>query len=260
MLGMNAKTKRLACLLLAVCALVLSKCASAPNDAGVFSQAENLAGWIAISGGRLYLDEARVYVQEFAPSAFWPDGLFTRHAGENVIVFAYGDSDRLREYGFYRGDSETEMRGAGRREYGIFPGGRQIEHLGRNIVSFEITGETTFSFVDSAALFVDETSADRTFVTTISDDFWMYHGGRWNRLHCRYDASRAMTPEEFLLRADCKCAERICANQVFNPVAEKWECAFGGMCLTGNRREPIVFVRVQDGRVISVTEEFLFTQ
>ena len=266
-----AKVKGLfTCLCLALIALVLSGCASTSREDYQLAEAENLAGWIVISGGRLYLDEARVYVQEFASSEFWQDGLFARHAGENVIVFAYGDNERLYVHGFFsdgfyegyvRDDGADGVRWVGRREYGIFPSSRQVAHLGRNIVSFEITSETTFSFVDTAALFVDADSIDRIFVTTINDNFWTLRGGRWNRLHCRYDSGNTMAPEEFLLRASCMCAERICLRQAFNPASGSWECAHGGdACLIGNRREPVVFVRVENGRVVSVTEEFLFTQ
>jgi|GEM_PF-1254409 hypothetical protein len=236
----------------------------------------NLAGWIVINDNRLYLDEAKVFIQELPPhEPLYP--LYSRHAGENVIVIADGDNERLYEYGFFRdyfwqeyywgngiwgyrqidrtiGNEENFFKdedgfyrddgtfGGGRwearRKYGIMPNGYgrangyAIEHLGRNIASFEVTSNTVFTFTDTNLHFVDKFSMDRKYPTTTLEEFLM-HRGISNRLHCFYNIDYVMTPEEFLLRSTCECALR---------------------------RYPIVFIQVKDGRVISVTEEFLFTQ
>jgi hypothetical protein len=245
----------------------------------------NLAGWIAISDHRIYLNEARVFIQELPPhNPLYP--FYSRHAGENVIVIAYGDNESLYEYGFFRdyfwqedyrqkyyrgngiwGERQIERTiertignkdnfikdedgfyrddgafGGGRwelrRTYGIMPNGYgrangyAIEHLGRDIVSFEVTSDTVFTFTDTNLHFVDESSMDRKYQTTILEEF-LTHRGSSNRLHCLYNIDHIMTPEEFLLRSTCECAPR---------------------------RYPIVFIQVKDGQVMSVTEEFLFTQ
>jgi len=230
----------------------------------------NLAGWIVISDNRLYLDEAKVFIQELPPhEPHYP--FYSRHAGENVIVIADGDNERLYEHGFfidffwqeyywgngiwgYRqidrtiGNEEIFFKdedgfyrddgtfGGGRwearRKYGIMPNGYAIEHLGRGIVSFEVTSDTVFTFTDTNLHFVDESSMDRKYQTTILEEF-LIHRGTSNRLHCFYNVDYIMTPEEFLLRSTCECAPR---------------------------RYPIIFIQVKDGQVVSVTEEFLFTQ
>jgi len=163
------------------------------------AQPTNLAGQIIIAGSRLYLDEVRVYVTDSSP----PDGMFWLHAGENVIVIAGDDNSRLSEFGFY------EIAEDGSRNYGIFPNGYAIEPLNRDIVVFEITEETIFTFVDTQAQFVDpETNLTRRHYTTNLEEF-ITHRGQQN------------TPGYSTI---------------------------------------IVFLQVLGERVISVTEEFLFTQ
>lgn len=238
-----------------------------------------MAGWIVISDNRLYLNEAKVFIQELSPhNPLYP--FYSRHAGENIIVIGSGDDERLYAYGFFRdcfwqeyywqkyyrgngiwGERQIERTiertidnkdnfskdedgfyrddgtfGGGRwelrRTYGIWPNGYAIENLGRDIVSFEVTSDTVFTFTDTNLHFVDESSMDRKYQTTILEEF-LTHRGSSNRLHCLYDIDYIMTPEEFLLRSTCECAP----------------------C-----RYPIVFIQVKDGQVMSVTEEFLFTQ
>ena len=197
----------------AVTALILLLGACEDAERGQPSEPVNLAGWITFSDGTLYLDEARVYVQAFAPTEYFPDGLFFQHAGENVIVFAPNDTEKLYKFGFYkdghyegyfRADGTAGTRWVDRREYGIFPNGYLVKPLSRDIISFELTEETVFTFTDVALLFVDgEAVPTRRYYTTVLEEFLTH---------------------------------RASVDTV------------------------IVFIQIQNGRVVSVTEEFLFTQ
>jgi len=149
----------------------------------------NMAGWIAIYGGRLHVVEARVIVYDF----LYPHLSFARHAGENVTVVAHGERERLYELGF---ESDDDWHNAA-------PNGFVIENLELGTVSYEITDDTIFEFVDTMLRFLGEDSeGSRNYQTTVLEEFIEHRGGS----------------------------------------------------------ESIVFIQVKDGRVISVTEEFLFAQ
>ena len=136
----------------------------------------------------MYLDEVRVIIYDF----LYPHHSFFRHVGENVVVVAYGDTEKLNQLGLEANGDWLE----------IYPNGYSIERLGGEKVSFELTSETIFTFIDTKFLFVDDSYMNRTYHTTIADEFLLHRGDS----------------------------------------------------------NTILFVQVQNGRVISVVEELLFTQ
>lgn len=172
-----------------------------------------LAGWIVISGGRLYLSEAQVYV------VGGDEDPFLRYEGENFIVATAEEFDQL----------DIDM-----------PSVWKAVPLGNNVTSFRLTDETVFTFMDTSFFFTQDITP--RYYTTNAEEFLMhlhfqsnglfnvYRGG--HRLNCLYDSSILLTPKEFFLRT-CRCAYI---------------------------RHPIVIIQVQDDRVISVIEEFMFTQ
>lgn len=168
------------------------------SNGNMQSDPVNLAGWITINNGRLYLDEAKVVIYDF----MYPHNSFMRHAGENVLVVAPGDNERLREVTGIECDDER---------HGLMPNGfmfllfgGDIMVYGNNTASFEITDDTVFTFVDMNLRFPgDHHDGNRVYQTNVLDEF----------LEHRYGNDSIM-----------------------------------------------VFLQVQNGRVISVTEEMLFTQ
>jgi hypothetical protein len=154
----------------------------------VTSRTENLAGHVTIYGNTLYLDEARVIIYD----SLYPHHSFFRHAGENIVVIAYGDTEKLNELG-------SEVNGDWLE---IWPNGFSVEPLGKETLSFELKNDTTFTFVDTGFLFLDDSYMNRTYHTTVVDEFLLHRGDS----------------------------------------------------------NTILFVQVQNGRVISVVEELLFTQ
>lgn len=84
----------------------------------------------------------------------------------------------------------------------IWPNGFSVEPLGKETLSFELTNDTTFTFVDTGFLFLDDSYMNRTYHTRVVDEFLLHRGDS----------------------------------------------------------NTILFVQVQNGRVISVVEELLFTQ
>lgn len=180
----------------------------------------NLAGWIVIRNGRLYLDEARVYIigSDDPYDSYDP---FRRHAGENIIIASQETFEQL--------------------GVEVLPSLMRVIPLESDIVSFELTDQTVYTFVDTAFFFTQELPP--RYYTTHLTEFMMHFVLQWgsanrvyssgHRLNCGYDVNVIMnTPEEYFSRT-CKCA---------------------------NYRPPIVIIQVYNGRVISVTEEFLFTQ
>jgi len=149
---------------------------------------ENLAGHVTISGNILHLDEVRVIIYDF----LYPHHSFSRHAGENITIVAYGDTEKLNELGLEAGGDWLEK----------YPSGYSVEQLGKETASFELTNDTVFTFVDTGFLFLDDSYMNRTYHTRIVDEFLMH-------------------------RSDSNT---------------------------------ILFVQVQNGRVISVVEELLLTQ
>ena len=207
------------------------------DDIPKFAETTQLAGWIVIYDGRLYFDEARVYMVDQ-----WRT--FGRHAGENVIVFDAGDVLRMETYGFEDGR--------------IPPNGYQIQHLGRGVVSFEITEQSMFSWLCTR----DETIelfGNPVGTLVMADEL----GERWSNMECHFGCGVVFeTPYEFMTRfdRDCWACTRICVERRFDLDAGEWICDHD-ICLVGNRREPIVFLEVgRNGRVVWITEEFLFTQ
>lgn len=173
-----------------------------------------LAGWIAINNETLYINKAKVYMLEHD----YIDPFF-RYIGENFTIIDLEEADRL----------------------GIdMSGGIKISSLDR-ILSFQITDQTAFYFMDTALLFVSEHYANlgiRAYSTTNTYDFLLHRANQGTGVtdfYCRFDLDRVMTPSEFLLRSSCECSQY-------------------------RLRTPIVFVHVYDGQVVSVIEEFLFTQ
>lgn len=179
------------------------------------SESEYMAGWIVINDGILYLDEARVYVL-----AGGEDDPFLQYASENFIV---ADANEIEQLGIN------------------MPNMRHVISLDRDIVSFELTGDTIFTFFDTQLLFIpieDIEMGRRIYHTTDVSEFLLHRlheGTSVNRLYCEFNTDYTMTPEAFLLRKTCDCA-------------------------TYRHRNPIVILRIQDGKVVSVIEEFLFTQ
>lgn len=184
-------TTNTACaLLLVIMAMLLAGCGGeqAADTPDVNASTENLAGHVTIDGNTLYLDEARVIIYDL----LYPDHSFSRHAGENIVVVARGDTEKLNELG-------SEVNGDWLQ---IWPSGFSVEPLGMEPVSFELTNDTVFTFEDSGFLFLDDSYMNRTYHTSIADEFLMHRGDS----------------------------------------------------------NTILFVQAQNGRVISVVEEFLFTQ
>jgi len=227
----------------------------------------DIVGWAVIHEGRLYFNEARLYVQ---------DNNF-QHRGENINVFGNEDDgeearQKLYEYGFFedyffgvdppgtsipqyvdtdengveqvfpsgfvRQDSgyyrDDGTFGGGlwelRRRYYIFPSGHVTRRLENETVRvFDLTGNEEFILTDAALRFLQYDDMFRRYHTQDVNEF-LEHLGAQNRLHCFHDPSLVMTPEEFLLRT-CEC---------------RW-------------RGVILFLRIQDGRLVTVTEEFRFT-
>jgi len=232
----------------------------------------DMVGWGVIHEGRLYFNEARLYVQD---SHF-------QHRGENIIVFGdpedEGEQQRFYEHGFYEdyfyqedhpwefgppgprsivrfaftdeygnehiypegftreesGYYRDDGRYGGgvwelRRRYLIWPSGYEVRRFGNEtVISFELTGDEEYVFTDHGFRF-QPGNIHRLYRTPDINDF-LEHRDTQNRLHCVHDPELIMTPEEFLLRT-CEC---------------RWE----GI---------ILFLRIQDGRLVTVTEEFRFT-
>ncbi|MCL2674778.1 MAG: DUF4825 domain-containing protein [Defluviitaleaceae bacterium] len=177
--------------------------------------AGSLTGPIVILGGTLYLDPVEVvFSTDYARIAeLWqdwqwsiydlmPNGYYIRHLNvELVSPFDYG---RIEELGL---DLETDFA-----DYWPY------EHrLDAETLSFEITDETVFIFVDYA-LALDDTAQDGSrLAATGAEDFLAARGSEYGLT----DASRV-------------------GASTF--------------------RRIVYFVQVEDGQVVSVTEEFLFTQ
>ena len=132
-----------------------------PRD-DVISRTESLAGYVTIYGNTLYLDEIRVIIYDF----LYPHHSFFQHVGENVVVVAYGDTEKLNQLGLEANGDWLD----------INPNGFSIERLGGEKLSFELTSETIFTFVDTGFLFLDDSYMNRTYHTTIVDEFLLHRG------------------------------------------------------------------------------------
>ena len=110
---------------------------------------QHFVGYINIVGNTLYVDRVEITVlEDFEEWVFFriEHELFD---GARVI----SADDKIRD----------------------MPNGYYIRHLSEEILSFEITDETVFSFVDSKLLFDSGANVDRFYSTTNPDNFLLYH-------------------------------------------------------------------------------------
>jgi hypothetical protein len=146
---------------------------------------KNLAGYVSIYGNMLYLEEVRVIIYDF----LYPHHSFVHHAGENIVVVAQGDGERLNEFGVEESEDWLE----------IWPNGFSIEPLERGTISFELTNDTTFTFVDTGFLFLDDSYMDRTYHTRIIDEFLLHRGESNTVLFVQIENGRVVNITEELL-------------------------------------------------------------
>ena len=130
-------------LFIVLCAVVFAGCTS--REA---SETEHFVGYIYIVGNTLYIN--RVELTVFDAEGIYPGIDYTLYS-DIVIV---GLDDAMAAH---------------------MPSGYHTRHLGAEVLSFEITNETVFTFVDLHMYFGTDETGNRLYSTTITNEFLQYH-------------------------------------------------------------------------------------
>ena len=112
------------------------------------SETEHFIGYIYIVGNTLYIDRVELVV--FDAEGIYPGIDYTLYS--DIVVV--GQDDALADN---------------------MPGGYYTRHLGIEVLSFEITDETIFTFVDLGLHFGTDPYGNRLHSTTIAEEFLVYH-------------------------------------------------------------------------------------
>jgi len=112
------------------------------------SETEHFVGYIYIVGNTLYVDRVELTVFDAEHIYYGIDyGLYA-----DIVIIGLDD---------VMADS--------------MPNGYRTRRLGVEVLSFEITGETVFTFVDLNLYFGTEPDGSRLYSTSIADEFLRYH-------------------------------------------------------------------------------------
>ena len=126
--------KRIIALLAVVCVLSLAACT--PKQELMETKPESLVGYLVIEDDTLYLDEVEIITRE--------------------------DTERIEELELELGENIT------------MPSGYHIYNADMEKQTFEITKETTYTFVDYNFLFLDDEVDDRLYTTEKKEEFILH--------------------------------------------------------------------------------------
>jgi len=128
-----------------LCGLILAGCTSREAI-----ETEHFVGYIYIVGNTLYIDRVELIVFENMA-----DGIYPGIEHELYLdIFQIGHDDEL----------AANM-----------PNGYYTRHMGVEVVSFEITDETIFTFVDLGLHFGVDPEGSRLYSTHTAEEFLVYH-------------------------------------------------------------------------------------